>query len=483
MHLNEYMQFDGLGLAELVRKKEVTAAELLQTALQAIERTNPKLNAVIATLEDEAQAALKQGLPEGPFTGVPFLIKDLLLHAANVPSALGNRLFKQLEVKLPYDSTLMARYRRAGIVLIGRTNLPEMGLALTTEPLAWGPTRNPWDPERSPGGSSGGSAAAVRAGIVPMAYGGDGGGSIRVPASLCGLFGLKPARGRISAGPNIGEILNGFCVEHVLTRTVRDSAAMLDATAGAGVGDPYIIPAPTRPYLEEARTEPGRLRIALSRTPASGTPVSPESVAAVEDAARLCASLGHEIIEAAPRYDNEVLDTACIALWTSGFAAWMDGVSALLGRPLGEECFEATTWATLQHGRGLTAAQVQTAFVGLNQVTREVGHFFEEYDVLLTPTFAVPPFRLGTLDANAPMSYMEFFQRQAAMCPFTALFNATGQPAMSVPLFWSEEGLPIGVQFAGRWGDEATLFRLAGQLEQARPWADRWPPIHVALAV
>ncbi|MDY7228950.1 amidase [Hyalangium rubrum] len=480
MHLNEYIQFDGLGLAALVRRKEVSAAELLQTALTALERTNPTLNAVIATLEDEARATLKQGLPEGPFTGVPFLIKDIILHAANVPTAMGSRVLKELNLKLPYDSTLMTRYRRAGVVLMGRTNLPELGLLLTTEPQAWGPTRNPWDLERSPGGSSGGTAAAVRAGVVPLGHGSDGGGSLRVPAAMCGLFGLKPTRGRISAGPNIGDLLNGFCVEHVLTRSVRDSAAMLDATAGADFGDPYIIPPPERPFREEAAREPGRLRVAFSRKAPSGVPVSPECVAAVEDVARMCASLGHDVIEAVPQYSTEALDAACAVLWTSGFAAWVDSVSAMLGHTLGQDSFEASTWATVQHGRTVKGSEVQNALGMLNPISRAVGRFFAEYDVLLTPTLAVPPFRLGYLDGNAPLSYMEFFQRQAAICPFTVLFNATGQPAMNVPLHWSSGGLPIGVQFAGRWGDEATLFRLAGQLEQARPWAQRWPRFNAA---
>jgi amidase len=448
--------------------------------MKAIERTNPRLNAVIATLEDSAQAALKQGLPEGPFTGVPFLIKDILLHAAGVPSAMGSRVLRDMNLALPHDSTLMARYRRAGLVLLGRTNTPELGLSFSTEPLAWGPTRNPWNPEFSPGGSSGGSAAAVRAGLVPLAYGNDGGGSLRVPASMCGLFVMKPTRGRISAGPDVGEMLHGFAVEHVLTRTVRDSAAMLDATAGPDAGDPYVIPPPERPYLEEVRRAPRKLRIALCRTAASGAPVSPECVAAVEDAAKLCASMGHELVEAAPQYDAAALDEACITLFTGGFAAWVDAIAAMTGQKFGPDSFEATSWSTVLQGRGVKAADVYGALGVLNQVSRAAGRFFEEYDAMLTPTLAVPPFRLGVLNANAPLSYSEFYRHQTALSPFTVLLNATGQPAMSVPLHWSAAGLPIGVQFAGKWGDEATLYRLAGQLEQARPWAHRWPPVCAA---
>jgi amidase len=480
MHLNEYIQFDGLGLAALVRRKEVSAAELVQLAMKAIERTNPRLNAVIATLEDSAQAALKQGLPEGPFTGVPFLIKDILLHAAGVPSAMGSRALRALNLALPHDSTLMARYRRAGLVLLGRTNTPELGLSMSTEPLAWGPTRNPWNPEFSSGGSSGGSAAAVRAGLVPLAYGNDGGGSLRVPASMCGLFVLKPTRGRMTAGPDVGETLHGFAAEHVLTRTVRDSAAMLDATAGPEAGDPYVIPPQERPYLEELSRKPRRLRIALCRTAASGVPVSPECVEAVEGAARLCASLGHELVEAAPRYDAAALDEACITLFMGGFAAWVDAIAAMTGQKFGPDSFEATTWATVLQGRGVKAADVYGALAVINQVVRAVGRFFQEYDAMLTPTLAVAPFRLGVLDANAPLGYPEFYRNQVALSPFTVVLNATGQPAMSVPLHWNAQGLPIGVQFAAKWGDEAALFGLAGQLEQARPWAHRWPPVCVA---
>ncbi len=393
---------------------------------------------------------------------------------------MGSRGLRELNLALPHDSTLMARYRRAGLVLLGRTNTPELGLSFSTEPLAWGPTRNPWNTELSPGGWSGGSAVAVRSGVVPLAYGNDGGGSLRVPASMCGLFVLKPTRGRITAGPDVGEFLHGFAAEHVLTRTVRDSAAMLDATAGPEAGDPYIIPPQERPYLEELGRAPRRLRIALSRTAASGAPVSPECVAAVEDAAKLCASLGHEVVEAAPRYDAAALDDACITLFTGGFATWVDTVAAMTGTKFGPDSFEATTWSTVHQGRGVKAADVYAALGALNQVARAVGRFFEGYDAMLTPTLAVPPWRLGVFDANAALSYSEFYRNQVALCPFTVLINATGQPAMSVPLYWNAEGLPIGVQLAARWGDEATLFRLAAQLEQSRPWAHRWPPVCVA---
>jgi amidase len=480
MHLSEYIRFDGMGLASLVQRKEVSPAELVRVALQAIAAANPSLNAVVGTLEDEAQATLARGLPAGPFTGVPFLIKDLGIHAAQIPSSLGTRTFKGLA--LPHDSALMARYRRAGLVLVGRTNTPELGLNISTEPLAWGPTRNPWHLAFSPGGSSGGSAAAVSAGMTPMAYGNDGGGSIRVPAGMCGLFGLKPTRGRISSGPDAGELLNGFGVEHVLTRSVRDSAAMLDLSAGPEVGDPYGIPAPVRPFLEEVGREPGRLRIGVCRAAPLGDAVSPECLQALDEAVRLCGALGHELVEVAPPFNGALLEQILLPLWSTALLGWANGLAAFSGRPLQEENFERTTWAALEYGRRVTGAEVQAGLVMLNQFCRESGRFFVEHDLLLTPLYALPALPLGLLDANAPMTYPQWMRRLQSVCPFTTQANATGQPAMSVPLFWSAQGLPIGAHFVGRWGDEATLFRLAGQLERAQPWAHRRPAHHAAAA-
>ncbi|HYH99348.1 amidase [Hyalangium sp.] len=480
MHLREYVTFDGVGLAELVRRREVKPEELVRVALLAIETVNPSLNAVIGLLEAETQAVLARPLPEGPFTGVPFLVKDLVLHMAGVPTDLGSRLFRGMVA--PHDTTLMERFRRAGVIPIGRTNAPELGFSATTEPVLHGPTRNPWNPEYSTGGSSGGSGAAVSAGMVPVAYANDGGGSIRIPASLCGLFGLKPTRGRTPSGPDVSEGLNGLGVEHVLSRSVRDSAAMLDATQGPDVGDRYTITPPERPYLEEVGREPGRLRIALTRETASGAPVSPECVTAVEEAAKLCRELGHEVVEATPGYRSKAVETAMAAIWSSGTAALVDGLSPLVGRTPGPDVLEASVWATVLHGRELKAVELQRAFAIMNHVSREVGRFFLQYDVLLTPTLPVAPFRLGVLNANAPTTAEEWMQRAFAYCAFTAPFNLTGQPAMSVPLYWSAEGLPVGVQFVGRFEDEATLFRLAGQLERARPWAQRTPRLHAANA-
>jgi amidase len=478
MHLREYATFDGLGLAELVRRKEVKPEELVRTALSAIEAVNPALNAVIDVLD--TGSTLAKGLPQGPFTGVPFLLKDLVLHMAGVPTDLGCRLFRGMV--FPHDTTLMTRYRQTGIIPLGRTNTPELGFNATTEPVLHGPTHNPWNPEYSPGGSSGGTAAAVSAGIVPVAYSNDGAGSIRIPASLCGLFGLKPTRGRTPAGPDVAEGLNGLGAEHVLSRSVRDSAAMLDATQGPEVGEPYAVVPPERPYLEEVGREPGRLRIAVSRASASGALADPECVAAVEDAAKLCRELGHDVVEAPPSYNLRAAEEAISAIWSSGTATWVDGLSAAMGRTPGPELLEASVWATVEYGREVKAVALQRAFAIMNHISRDLGRFFVEHDVLLTPTLPVAPFRLGVLNANAPTTVQEWMRRVFSFCAFTVAFNLTGQPAMSVPLHWSAQGLPVGVQFAGRFGDEATLFRLAGQLERARPWAQRTPPIHVATA-
>ncbi|MCP3102370.1 amidase [Myxococcus sp. K15C18031901] len=478
MHLDDYTRYDALGLAELVGRGEVTPTELLNAALAAVAKVNPKLNAVIDVREADARNLLQTDLLNGPFKGVPFLIKDLALHAAGIPTDLGSRLAKGL--LFSHDTTLMAHYRRAGLILMGRTNTPEFGNNASTEPVLHGPTRNPWDPTRSPGGSSGGTAAAVAAGIVPMGHGNDGGGSLRIPASHCALFGLKPTRGRISVGPDMAEAIQGIAVEHVLSRSVRDSAAMLDASQGPAVGDPYFAPPPERPYLEDVQREPRRLRIALSRTPGSGATVDKDCVAAVEDAARLCASLGHDIIEDAPVYDDAAMLDGLVSVWSSFMALWAEGLGGALGREAGPDTLEATTWAAVQHGRAMKASDLQQASATFNTVSRAVGAFFNTYDLLLTPTTGIVPPKLGVLDANTPRTAAEWYRHVFTLNPFTVLFNVTGQPAMSVPLHWNAEGLPIGVQFVGHYADESTLFRLAGQLEQARPWSVRRPPIHAA---
>jgi amidase len=368
------------------------------------------------------------------------------------------------------------RYREAGLVFLGKTNCAEFGFLPTTEPELFGPTRNPWDVGRSAGGSSGGSAAAVASGMVPCAHGNDGGGSIRIPASCCGLVGLKPTRARITQAPLLGDIMGGLVVDHALARSVRDSAAFLDATAGPAPGDPYIAPPLGRPLLAEVGADPGRLRIAWSAQNAIAAPVDPECVRAVEAAALLCEELGHDVEEAAPALDGAVLYESFLAVWLSGHAWGIDGMARAVGREPAPNELEPLTWALRRVGREIRATDYLLAVTALQRIAREVALFFARYDVWLTPTLASPPVPLGTFDRRSTDA-LAVFRRASEFVPFTPLFNATGQPAVSLPLHWSEAGLPIGVQLAGGYGEEATLVRLAARLEEARPWADRTPPV------
>ncbi len=471
--MEELTRLDATALAELVRTKRTSAQELVEAAIARVERLNPALNAVVTPMFDAARAAVAQGLPAGPFTGVPFLVKDLLADCAGVRLTEGSAFLAGHVATA--DSELTRRYRRAGLVVIGRTNTPEFGILPTTEPRLFGPTRNPWDPTRTPGGSSGGSAAAVAAGLVPMAHGNDGGGSIRIPASCCGLFGLKPTRGRNPLGPHYGDLMSGLVAEHALTRSVRDSAALLDATAGPAPGDPYCAPPPARPYREEVGVAPGALRIGFARAAPTGAPVHEDCVQAVEDAARLCSSLGHHVEEASPDAGGEDLTQQFIRLWSAGAAWIVEDWARRTGRAPAEEHLEPLTWGLYQMGKQCSAPDYLLALQDLQRVSRAVAQFFDRYDVWLTPTLAEPPPPLGAFDPE-PDNPMQGLFRAAAFVPFTPICNITGQPAMSLPLHWSAAGLPIGVHVVGRFGDEATLFRLAAQLETARPWADRRPP-------
>ena len=359
---------------------------------------------------------------------------------------------------------------------MGKTNTPEFGILPTAEPHFFGPTRNPWNTAHSAGGSSGGSAAAVASGMVPMAHGNDGGGSIRIPASCCGLFGLKPTRGRNPLGPDIGEAMGGLVMEHALTRSVRDSAALLDATAGPDVGDPYWAPPPTRPFLQEVGADPGRLRIAFSFETPAGTPVHPDCVAAVRDAAKLCADLGHHVEEAAPVINAEQITQAFVAVFTAGAAMTVDAMALLSGRTPTPDQVEPLTWAIHQMASGQSAPSYLLAQTVLHRIGRDVARFMVDYDVWLTPTLAEPPLPLGTLEST-PDNPLAGLMRSASYVPYTPICNITGQPAMSAPLYWGGDNLPIGSHFMARFGDEATLFRLAAQLEEARPWAERRPPV------
>jgi Asp-tRNA(Asn)/Glu-tRNA(Gln) amidotransferase A subunit family amidase len=468
-----YGAYDALGLAELVRSKEVTPEELLEAAIARIERVNPKINAVVTKMYDEARATIAS-VPEGPFTGVPFLLKDLGPAYAGVRNTSGSRMFA--EYVPDYDSELTVRYKRAGLVVAGRTNTPEFGLNVTTESQLLGPARNPWNLEHSTGGSSGGTAAAIAAGIVPAAHGNDGGGSIRIPASACGVFGLKPSRGRTPTGPEFGEIWEGFAIDHALSRTVRDSAALLDATSAPEVGAPYAAPPPPRPYLEEAGADPGRLRIAFSANAHPATTVHADCIAAMEDAARLCESLGHVVEAGGPEIAWEPVRAAFKLVVGAHTAAMLDGIGMFLGQPVTAEMVEPNTWSWAEIGWKASAAELAGSKAMVNIATRTVAGALAEYDLLLSPTLGQPPVKLGVLDTTDP-DWEGLVERIFDVIPFTWLYNLTGHPAMSVPLAWNAAGLPVGVQFTGRYGDEGTMFRLAAQLEDARPWRDRRPPV------
>jgi amidase len=477
--LKDYTAHDGLGLAELVARKEVTPDELAAAAFEAVTKLNPRINAVLHTLPREAAAEIRAGLPRGPFTGVPFLIKEIVLHAKGVRCEMGSKLAQGYVPDA--DTELMARFRRAGLVLAGTTQTPEFGYNPTTETRAFGPVHNPWDLGRSPGGSSGGSGAAVAAGIVPVAHANDGGGSIRIPASCNGLVGLKPSRDRIPSGPDYGDLLCGLACEFALTRSVRDAAALLDAVAGPDPGAPGHPVPPARPYREQIGTPPGRLRIAWTDTPASGAKIDPECEKAVQQTARLLESLGHTLIEDRPRFDWDAFLENVHVIWAAFGVASIDFTSAMTGRKPGPDNLEAVTLASYEDGKRYSAIDLLNAMTHCNVVSRQVGTFFEKVDVLLTPTIARLPAPLGEINQNREgMTAMEWTRQIFSYVPFTPLFNVTGQPAISLPLHWSAGGLPVGVQIAGHFGDEATLLRLAAQLEQARPWAAKRPLVHAA---
>ena len=465
---------DATAQADLVRRKEVKPIELVDAAIDRIERLNPTLNAVVTPMYDIARKAASGALPDGPFAGVPFLLKDLLVEYAGVRMTEGSAFLRDYVSE--QDTELVARYKRAGLIVVGKTNTPEFGILCTTEPHLFGPAHNPWDTSRTAGGSSGGSAAAVAAGIVAMAHGNDGGGSIRIPASCCGLFGLKPTRGRNPLGPDFGDMFSGLVAEHAITRSVRDSAALLDATSGPDVGDPYWAPPPERPYLQEVGADTGRLRIAVTTQAVTDAQVHPDCVAAVRDAAALCADLGHEVLEATPAVDGQIVAQAFITLWSAGCAWTVDDWALRSGRTPTPDLFEPLTWALQETGRQRSASAYLLALQDLQRLSRDAARFFVDYDVWLTPTLAEPPVPLGTFD-SPPENPLQGLLRAGAYVPFTPICNITGQPAMSVPLYWNGDGLPVGSHFIARFGDEATLFRLAAQLEQARPWADRRPPV------
>lgn len=474
MPVDDYMAYDGIGLAELIARGDISPREVLEAAITRLETVEPRVNCIAQRLFDYGRKQIADGLPRGPLAGVPFLLKDLTVDLAGVPTKSGSRYFQD-DVPAA-DSTVVARYKQAGLVIFGKTTTPELGMTGTTESIPNGLTRNPWNLERTVGGSSGGAAAAVASGIVAMANASDGAGSIRTPASCCGVFGMKPTRARVPLGPLHAEGWNGLITVHAVTRSVRDNALLLDISAGADLGDPYQAPPPARPFVAEVGADPGKLRIALMLKPTSGGAVDPECLSAARAAAKLCAELGHVVEEAQPPIDHDAVNAGMIATLGVGTALAVDGRAQRLGRPPAPDELEPVTWYFYEQGKktdALTYARAREAF---DRAGRAMAEFQRTYDVILSPTLAQPPVELGLLSLS-PKDFDAFVVAVTAFGPFTALANICGQPAMSVPLAFSADGLPIGVMFAGRIGAEATLYRLAGQLELARPWFNRRPPL------
>jgi amidase len=474
---DETRWMDATDQAMLVRSGQVSPAELVEAAIERIEALDPALNAVVLRWFDEARDQAASGhVPDGPFRGVPFLLKDLWANEAGRPITNGNRALKEAGYVADADTTLVGRYRAAGLVTLGRTNSPELGSLPTTEPEAWGPTHNPWDLSRSPGGSSGGAAAAVASGVVPIAHASDGGGSIRIPASCCGLVGLKPSQGRISLGPLRDE--SNLGVEHCVSRTVRDTAALLDATHGPGVGDTVIAAPPLRPYLEEVGADPGRLRIGLLDHDPRGFDVHPECVEAVRSAAALLESLGHHVEPGFPAtLADPTFGARFGALWATNMGVSLRRFADLLGRPLTADDVELVNWAQAEMAANISGIDYALGQAAAVQLRRGVQSWWTEgWDLLLTPTLAEPPVPLGE-HANDPDDPFAPMRRAGRWVAFTPAFNTSGQPAISLPLHWTGDGLPVGVQLVAAYGREDQLFRIASQVEAAAPWAQRRPEV------
>ena len=492
MHFHDYLRHDATSLAALVAKGEVTPHELLDTALARQARVHGSVNAVVRLMEEQARRQL-QGPLRGPFAGVPFLLKDTLQDYAGLPTTNASRAAPgQVPAR---HAAVVRRYLDAGLVVFGKTNLPEFALKAVTDPELFGRTSNPWNLAHTPGGSSGGAAAAVAAGIVPMAAGNDGGGSIRIPAACCGLFGLRPSRGRVSAGPEVGEVWFGASSEGVLSRSVRDSALALDVLQGAEPGDPFVIAPPSMPYAESMRRDPGKLRIGFTAASPIGTEVHPEAVAAVRHAAGLLRGLGHEVEEAAPEIDGAALATSYLHVYLGQVPSLLARMKAQGGA--GEA--ELMTRLLVTLGGATRAPALATQLAQWNGFARALGRFHGRYDMLLTPTLAHPPVRHGAGDVPAAQqAVLDFLQRTGLLgvlarlglldstveqiardnlryVPFTQLSNLTGTPSMSVPLYWTADGLPLGVQFVAPFGAEDKLLQLAHQLEEAQPWFERLP--------
>jgi amidase len=474
MGFNDYADHDGVGLAGLIAAGEVTAIEAVEAAIERIERHNPALNAVVYKAYDEARAAARSGPPDGPFAGVPFLIKDLGVAVAGWPNSHGSRFAR--DVVDAEDSGLARRYRAAGAVFVGRTNTPEFGITGTTEGAHLGPCRNPWNLDHIAGGSSGGSAAAVAAGLVPLAHASDGLGSIRIPAACCGLVGLKVTRDRNPNLPDGYDYAFGRVVDHVVSRTVRDSAAMLDVTGLPEPASPYPAPLKERPYAEEVARSPGRLRIAWSAETPRGHAIDHEVEAALHATAELLTALGHTVVEKGLGIDYRALYGAMAAPGAANFAAGMRRLIERVGREPEPDELEPLTWAALKAGRRVTGEEALWGLQEMRRISRGILTLFEDIDVYLTPVMGTPPPPIGHIDP-VKLTPREVNRRQAEVFPFTPPFNASGQPSISLPLAMSAGGLPIGMMFTGRYADEATLFRLAGQLEKEAPWKHRRPVV------
>jgi len=499
LSFEEYRSFDGVGLAELVRGKNITPLELVDVAINRLENVNPKINAVITKMYDYARKravdTLSDGFLNSPFCGVPFLLKDILQSFAGFRLTMGSRSMKDYVPSV--DSELVKRYNNAGVIILGKTNVPELGLMGITEPELHGPTRNPWGVEYSSGGSSGGSASAVASGIVPIAHGNDGGGSIRIPSSACGLFGFKPSRGRNPTGPEYGEVWQGAVVDHILTRSVRDSAAMLDATCGADPGAAYVIGSPAVSYTDELQRNPGKLKIAFSTKSPVGTPVHAEYIDAVHKTASLLESMGHYVEEIEPEIDGEEMAKSYLTMYFGEVNVSIKEIAEKRGKRVKWSELELLTKVLYEMGRVYTAGDFVLAKRFWGKASRSMGEFHKKYDLYLTPTVATPPPKIGELLPGKTESlllslfYMlklgkiikhttiaeKMAKESYAKMPFTQLANLTGQPAMSVPLFQDKSGLPLGVQFMAKNCDEGTLFSLASQLEKANPWFNRMPQI------
>jgi amidase len=477
VRLDEYASYDATGLADLLRRKEIAPSEVAACAMAATEVLAKPLNAVVEAFASRADC-IGDDLPLGPFGGVPTMMKDLFHGETGYLCENGSRLAQGWVT--PTESAFTARIRRSGLVNLGRTTTSEFGVMGTTETLACGPTCTPWSQSHMAGGSSGGAAAAVGAGIVPVASASDGGGSIRIPASCCGVVGLKPSRGRVSWSPHVGEALAGWAVHFMVSRSVRDTAALLDCLSGAEPGDPFVITPPATPYASQLGAPTGHLRIAFDTEPWSGASADSEVSGAAEATARLLSELGHEVTAARPAFSWEPFLTAMTDVWAADLAHTIDDLVPLLGRLPGPETLEGATLAGLEYGRSVSAMQLFHAGDVVNSLARTFGRFFASYDVLLTPTLGRLPAELGAYDGLRPMELREVFDTWSPWESFLPVFNATGLPAITLPLHMSESGLPMGMQLVAGIGGEAQLLRLAAQLEAAMPWIDRVPPIHAA---